>query len=177
MQWGTGYALAALLCLIPSILYCPQLLYFGIPLVLLLLVNIWHSKIRAEREILNDLCAILIFSLGGAAAYLFGGGQWDKTMAVVVLFSFLYFTGSALFVKTVFRERTSKRWLMYAKIYHGLVLLVPLAVGYPLMAIAYLFASIRAFVYAGKAMRPMKVGMIEIIGVVLFLVFSVVFLN
>jgi len=58
-----------------------------------------------------------------------------------------------------------------------LVLLVPFAAGYPLMTIAYLFASVRAFVYAGRTMRPMKVGMIEIAGVVFFLAFSVLFLN
>lgn len=173
VKWGVGYSLAALVCLILPLMNKPSLFYFGLPLLVLLVVNLWHAKHKSERAMVNDLCAILIFSIGGAAAYLFGGGVWDKTMAAVVLFSFLHFTGSAFFVKTVFRERTNKRWITYARVYHGLLLIVPWAVGYPWLIIPYIFSTVRTFAFAGKSLRPWKVGIIEIVGALQFLLLSV----
>ena len=109
IQWGVLYGAIALVCLIPPLLDTPSLFYFGPPLFLLLVVNVWHAKRKSERATANDLRAILIFAIGGAAAYLLGGGEWDRTMAAAVLFAFLHFTGSVFFVKTLFRERTNKR--------------------------------------------------------------------
>ncbi|MGG3279180.1 YwiC-like family protein [Paenibacillus solani] len=59
-------------------------------LLLLLMVNIWNVRRKKERAVFNDLCAILIFSLGGAAAYLLGGG-WDRMMVLIILYNVLYF--------------------------------------------------------------------------------------
>ncbi|WP_027084646.1 YwiC-like family protein [Cohnella panacarvi] len=172
IKWGSLYGAAALVCLIPPLIDTPLLFYFGIPLCLLLLVNVWHTKHKAERALVNDMCAILIFSFGGAAAYLLGGGGWDRTMAAIVLLSFLYFMGSAFFVKSVFRERMNKRWTTYARAYHLIVLAVPWAIGLPWLTLPFVFSAVRAFVYGGKAMRPMKVGIIEIVGSVQFLALS-----
>jgi len=176
LRWGVGYGVAALVCLVPPLLDQPDLCYFGIPLLALLAVNSWHAKRKSERAIVNDLCAILGFSVGGAAAYLLGGGGWDGTMAAVVLFSFLHFAGSAFFVKTVFRERTNKRWIAYAYVFHGLLLVVPWAVGYPLLTVSYLFSAARTFAFAGKSLRPWKVGIIEIVGAVQFLLLAAYFI-
>ncbi|TMV50333.1 hypothetical protein FE783_12340 [Paenibacillus mesophilus] len=177
VRWSVLYGLTALVCLIPSLLYKPSLCYFGAPLMVLLLVNIWHAKRKSERAMVNDVCAILIFSIGGAAAYLLGGGEWDKTMAAVVLFSFLHFTGSAFFVKTVFRERTNKRWISYAYVYHGLLLVIPWSFGYPLLTLPYIFSAARTFAYAGKSLRPWKAGIVEIVGALQFLLLSAYFIQ
>lgn len=172
-RWGVSYSLVAIVCLIPPLLDTPSLFYFGAPLLVLLSVNAWHAKRKSERAVVNDLCAILIFSIGGAAAYLLGEGGWDKTMWAVVLFSFMHFTGSVFFVKTVFRERANKRWLAYARIYHVLLLAVPWMVGYPWLIIPYVFSTARTFIFAGKSLRPWKVGIIEIVGALQFLLLSV----
>ncbi|MGG3871006.1 YwiC-like family protein [Brevibacillus laterosporus] len=172
LKWGLLYGLLALICLIPALVSNPFLCAFALPLLILLLVNVWHAKRKKERAIVNDLCAILIFSIGGAASYLLAGGEFDVTMAAIVLFSWLHFMGSAFFVKSVFRERDNKRWIMYAHIYHGLLLVIPWLIGFPWMTIAYVYSTVRAFVYAGKAMRPWKAGIIEIIGAVQFLILS-----
>lgn len=173
LRWAALYGAAALVCLIPPLLDDPTLLYFGIPLALLLPVLAWHAKRKSERAIWNDLCGILIFSLGGAAAYLYGGGGWDRDMAAIVLFSFLYFSGTAFFVKSVFRERKNKRWTGYAWACHLLLPFVPLALGYPNLAFAFLFPLARALALAGRAMRPMTIGMIEIGGAAQFLILAV----
>lgn len=177
IKWGSLYGVAALVCLIPALIDTPLLLYFGIPLCLLLLVNVWHTKHKSERALVNDMCAILIFSLGGAAAYLLGGGGWDRTMAAVVLLSFLYFTGSAFFVKTVFRERMNRRWTTYARVYHVIMLFVPWAIGFPWLTLPFVVPAVRTFLYGGKAMRPMKVGIIEIVGSVQFLALSAILIE
>ncbi|WP_094700077.1 YwiC-like family protein [Brevibacillus laterosporus] len=177
VKWGLLYGLLAVICLVPPLISNPFLFYFGLPLFILLLVNVWHAKRKSERAIINDLCAILIFSMGGAASYLFAGGEFDLTMSAIVLFSFLHFMGSAFFVKSVFRERENKRWTVYAHVYHGLLLFVPWITGFPWMTIAYIFSTVRAFVYAGKAMRPWKAGIIEIIGAVQFLILSSSFIS
>ena len=172
LRWSAGYGAAAIACLIPLLLQQPALFYFALPLLALLAVNLWHAGRKSERAIMNDLCAILAFSIGGAAAYLVGGGGWDQTMAAVVLLCFLYFTGSAFFVKSVFRERTNRRWMLGARIYHAVMLAVPWAAGYPWLTLAYVFPAVRAFAYAGASLRPWKAGIIEIAGALQFLLIS-----
>ncbi|WP_232695870.1 YwiC-like family protein [Brevibacillus daliensis] len=176
LRWAVIYGLLAGICLIPTLLSFPSLLTFGPFLLVLLLITLWHVTHKSERSLINNLCAIGIFSIGGAAAYLLSGGGWDNTMFMVVLFNFLYFTGTVFYVKSMFRERKNKSWILYSQIYHILILLVPFAVGYPWMALAYLFSTIRAFVYGGKLIPPIKIGIIEIIGSVLFLLVSIIIL-
>lgn len=172
LKWSAIYGGIALVSLLYPFIQKLELCYFGIPFVLLLIVNIWHVKRKSERAIVNDLCAILIFSLGGAAAYLYGGGGWDKAMLAVTLFNFLYFMGTALFVKTIFRERGNPKWRTAAYLYHVLILVVPWACGYPWMTLPFVFPLIRTFLFTGKQMRPMKAGILEIFGSVQFIVVS-----
>ncbi|WP_332455173.1 YwiC-like family protein [Paenibacillus crassostreae] len=174
IKWGITYSVIAVLCVLVPLVKHPELFYFAIPLVCLLLVNIWHVKRKAEREMLNDLCALLIFALGGAAAYLIGDGGWDRTMVWVILFNFIYFIGTVFFVKTVFRKRGNQRWFTASRIYHILLLIIPWIVGLPWMTLAYVFALVRAFIYGGKQIRPMKVGILEVVGAVYFLVVTVI---
>ncbi|WP_343224441.1 YwiC-like family protein [Paenibacillus sp. ACRRX] len=172
LKWSANYGIIALAALAYPLFQKPSLCYFGIPFVLLLIVNIWHVKHKSERAIVNDLCAILIFSLGGAVAYLFGSGGWDKTMLMVTLINFLYFMGTAFFVKTIFRERGNKQWEATARTYHVLILFVSWACGYPWMTLPFVIPLIRTFLLAGKQMRPMKAGIFEIMGAVQFIVIS-----
>lgn len=172
LTYSAIYGVIAIAALVYPLILAPELFYFGIPFALLLLVNIWHVKQKSERAILNDFCAIIIFSLGGAASYLLGGGGWDQEMLMIVLYNFLYFMGTAFFVKTVFRERGNAAWENASKIYHVIILLIPLLLGHPLMLLPFIYPLIRTFLFSGKAMRPMKAGIVEIIGAVQFLIIS-----
>ena len=177
LKWGIGYGLVSLVFLIPAVIFKPSLFYFSPVLLGLLAVNIWHTKQKSERAVLNNVCALLIFCVGGAAAYSLAGGGWDQAMALIVLLCFLHFMGSVFFVKSVFRERKSLRWINYARIYHVLVLLIPFVMGLPWMSIAYVFSAGRTFLFAGKILRPWKVGIIEIIGSLQFLILSILLLH
>ncbi|MBB6633711.1 hypothetical protein [Cohnella thailandensis] len=77
----------------------------------------------------------------GAAAYLFG--DWDRTMAAVVSFRFLYFAGSVFFVKSVFRERKNRRWTYFSYVCRAFLLALPFATGFPWMSAAYLISAAR----------------------------------
>lgn len=177
LKWSGIYGAIALAALAYPLLRTPELFYFGIPFLLLLIVNIWHVKQKNERAIVNDLCAIIIFSLGGAASYLYGGGIFGREMLAIVVLNFAYFMGTAFFVKTIFRERGNRMWQAAARIYHVLILFVPWILGMPWMTIPYIFPLIRTFLFTGKAMKPMKAGILEIIGSVQFLVISSIIYN
>ncbi|WIV20286.1 YwiC-like family protein [Paenibacillus polygoni] len=172
LKYAVIYGVIAIAALLYPLIDKPQLFYFGIPFLILLSVNIWHVKKKAERAILNDFCAIVIFSLGGAASYLYAGGSWDAEMLTIVLYNLLYFMGTALFVKTIFRERGNSAWEKAAKIYHILILFIPFILGQPWMVLPYIFPLVRAFLYAGKSMKPMKAGILEVIGALQFIIIS-----
>lgn len=173
LRWGAIYGGVGAACLVPPLLDRPALLYLAPMLVALLLVNIGYVLRKNERAIINDLCAVLLFSLGGAGAYILGDGEWGRTLVWIVLFSFLHFAGSAFFVKTMFRERGNRRWVAYAKAVHLLILIVPSIAGNVWMTIPYLLSVLRTWLFAGKSLRPMMVGIIEIVCVVQFLIVAV----
>ncbi|OAB45306.1 YwiC-like family protein [Paenibacillus glacialis] len=174
MKWGSIYSSIAILSLIPPLVSYPPIFFFGPLLLVFVSVNIWHVKHKIERALINNLCAIIIFSLGGAAAYLLGGGGWDRTMAMIVIYNVIYFMGTVFFVKSVFRERKNKRWIVYAQIYHVLSVLIPMVLGNPWMMIGYVFPLVRSFALAGKQIKPTKVGIIEIVGAIQFLLLAVI---
>ncbi|MFP7286644.1 YwiC-like family protein [Shouchella clausii] len=173
LKWGFGYAASAAAFLIPVVLLEPWVLGFAPVLLAFITVHIWHVRRKTERALFNDICAILLFCTGGAAAYFLGGGGFDNGLTAVVLFNFLYFTGTVFFVKSVFRERKNRRYTYYSKIYHVVILAVPLLCGNPWMSLAYLFPLLRAYKFSGTTMKPMKVGILEIIGAVQFLIVAV----
>lgn len=115
-------------------------------------LNIWHVQRKSERAILNDFCAILIFSLGGAASYLYGDGGWNFEMLTIVLYNLMYFMGTAFFVKTVFREKKNPIWKRVSQIYHVVILIVPVLLGQPWMILPFLFPLVRTFLFSGKTM-------------------------
>ncbi len=172
ISWGTAYALVAAVFLVPVLVLKPSMLWFAPILLVLIMVNVWHVLRKAERALLNDICAILLFCTGGAAAYMLGGGGFDQLLAAVVALNFLYFTGTVFFVKSVFRERKNRRWTAYAIMYHSVMLILPIFLGHPWMCLPFLFPFVKTLRYAGKIMKPMKVGMIEIAGSIQFLLLS-----
>lgn len=72
ISWGIVYALIAVVFLIPVLVFKPSMLWFAPVLLILIMVNVWHVLKKAERALLNDICAILLFCTGGAAAYMLG---------------------------------------------------------------------------------------------------------
>ncbi|GAA5346310.1 YwiC-like protein [Planifilum fimeticola] len=173
VRWALIYWALGMVFLIPPLLWEPSLLWAGPVLAALFCINGWYAYRRNERSFVNDLCAILAFSVGGAAAHMVGAGSWDAMALWVAVPCILYFLGSVFFVKSVFRERKNERWLIASKGYH-LLLLILTALLEPWFVLPYAFSAFRAFLWGGKTIRPMKVGIIEIVGSLLFLVLSII---
>ncbi|MBA4602843.1 YwiC-like family protein [Thermoactinomyces mirandus] len=172
VRWSLSYCGLGIVFLLPPLIVRPSLLWAGPVLAGLLAVNGWYAYRRDERSFINDIVAILAFSVGGAASCLVGKGQLDDAALWVAVSCVLYFTGSVFFVKSVFRERKNANWQKASKGYH-ILLVVILAFREPLFVLPYAFSAVRTFVWGGKPLSPIKVGIIEIIGSVLFLILSI----
>jgi len=96
----------------------------------MLLVNMHYARRNRERALINDLAAIVQFSLIIFAACRAGGGTNLGLAAELFAFSVLYFAGTALYVKTMIREKNNPVYYRISVGYH-LVLLVACAAWYP----------------------------------------------
>ncbi|MEH7271754.1 YwiC-like family protein, partial [Bacillus toyonensis] len=83
-----------------SLLYEWRILLFLIVMIPLFIVNMYYARQKNERALLNDICAIIVFCIGGLISYYFSMKQIDHTALFIALISFLYFLGSTFYVKT-----------------------------------------------------------------------------
>ncbi|GAB78301.1 YwiC-like protein [Austwickia chelonae] len=159
----------ALLILDPSLL---RWLPVYLPLALTSLFFSWK---RQDRALANDAVTILaacLFAAVMASAHPHPGDPIQITAGVVAVL-FAYFFGTALYVKTLIRERTNP---VFHRVSIGYHLLCPLlfwtvsqAVAVPdsvvlrwLTTVFFIGLAVRAWAMAGRRVRPMSVGLGEI---------------
>ncbi|MDT8861314.1 YwiC-like family protein [Alkalihalobacillus sp. MEB130] len=176
LPWLVSYSIIALVILIPIIWHYPILLVLGIILVPLLAINLYFIKKKNERSLLNNISGIITFGLGGVAAVILGGGSILDEAIFLLLYVTFYFTGSAFYVKSLIRERKNHRFRIISHTYHVLLLLVPVLIGQPLLAVAYFPGSVKDWITTRKKqMKPMQIGIIEIVNGIVFFVLSLAF--
>ncbi|WP_412093987.1 YwiC-like family protein [Exiguobacterium aestuarii] len=152
----------ATLAIIPVLWVQTRLIWFAFAMIPFGLVNAYFAKIKDERNVWNDVSAVTSFCIGGMASYYHGAHIFDETIVWVFVLPYLYFLGSIFFVKTMIREKKS---IMYRNLswgYHMLLIIVFIALGYPLLALAYAPSLIRAVWFYGKKIPIMKIGILEI---------------
>lgn len=93
-----------------SLLYEWRILLFLIVMIPLFIVNMYYARQKNERALLNDICAIIVFCIGGLISYYFSMKQIDHTALFIALISFLYFLGSTFYVKTMIREKNNPKY-------------------------------------------------------------------
>ncbi|WLR51556.1 YwiC-like family protein [Bacillus tianshenii] len=172
IMWGIRYYSIVLASLAVVIVSHLELLWLGVAVVPLFLINIYYAKQKNERAFLNDLSAIIIFSLGGSASYLVGGGGYNSEMLLMNVSMVLFFTGSVFFVKTFVREKKNPRFKQVSYSYH-IGVLVCTSFLTPLFLIAYLPSAIRSAVFSKKSLTPKQLGIIEFVNVSYFLLFII----
>ena len=147
---------AALLVLEPELV---PLLPLAAPFVL---VNLYFAKRNRERAFLNDLAAVILFSLMTFAAFRVGDGT-DLSLAFELFaLSVLYFTGTIFYVKTMIREKHHKAFYWYSVLYHAAFLAV-VALRYPAALLPAAAALLVRAVVTPRVDPPVKtVGMLEI---------------
>ncbi len=145
-------------------------------------VSLWCSWRRRDRALLNDVVTMLAAGAFGLVTYQAGYSSdgtieagW-RAMGVIVAVLVAYFVGTALYVKTMIRERGSRGYRIASLAYHATVTLVlaaawaapvlPPGVPHrPILALTALFAVLtaRAGLLAGRAIRPLYVGLGEMV--------------
>lgn len=173
---------AMMLALISAVLFIYPLLaeyriiYFFLSMVPLGLINIYYASNKDERNIINDMTAILIFSVAGGAAAFLGTHEFNPVVLTVIIISFIHFTGTALVVKTVIREKKNKTYHKLSYAYHALVLIIMVFWNW-MLAIAFLPSLLRALYVAGKNVTPKQLGMLEIVHAVWITACMTVYFN
>jgi hypothetical protein len=174
LKWAIIYMIPALLLLTIVLFKRPEIIYFGLFMIPFFAVNAYYSSKNNDRAFLNDICAILVFSIAGlASSYLASGSLNEKTLLIFIA-SILFFTGSTFFVKTMIREKKNPtfKWLSWG--FHLIVPLVWLALSEWLVAIAFIPSTIRAFYMYGKAYSAKQVGIFEIVNASIFFIVLVI---
>ncbi len=164
LKWGVGYGVVSALFGLPLVLLRPLLLVVGLMALVGFAVNAWFARQRNERHLLNDVVAIAGLNLTVIAGYVVGTGRLDAEAWTLWGLCLLYFFGSALHVKSLIRERRNPLMKRAAVVY-ALVAPVVLAMVFrPLLAVAYLPATVRTLaIPQDHSFRALVLGVIEIV--------------
>lgn len=169
-KWFFAYFLLALLLLAMPLWKEWKLIYFGLLMLPFLMINLYYAKRNDERALFNDLSAIAAFGVGGVASYYLGVGRWDGEALGIWVVTMMFFAGSTFFVKTMIREKQNPiyRWFSWA--YHLLLIAGSIMAGFPLLAIVFIPSVVRAIGLYGRNLTMMKLGVLEIVNSVYFLI-------
>ncbi|MBM4764227.1 YwiC-like family protein [Bacillus sp. B15-48] len=169
-KWTIIYLIPALLLLMVPLFTTPSIIYFGLAMIPFFIINVYFSSKNNDRALLNDVSAIITFSIAGlASSYLANAGINPEAMLVFVV-SILFFIGSTFYVKTMVREKKNIRYKYISWTYHLVVTILWLLIGEWVVAIAFLPSLIRAIVFYGNPLGMMRLGIYEIVNAVLFFI-------
>lgn len=139
-----------------------RIIYFFMAMIPLGIVNMYFAKQKDERNILNDVAAILIFAIaGGASAYL-GTHTFNINVVTVIIISFVHFVGTAFAVKTVIREKRNPAYHYLSYGYHAVVVVV-MFLWHWILGVMFIPSFVRALYVAGRNITPKQLGIMEII--------------
>ncbi|WP_251555546.1 YwiC-like family protein [Neobacillus muris] len=170
-KWSIIYLIMALLFLSFPLFQEPAIIYFGLVMIPFFVINAYFSSIKRDRAFLNDISAILAFSIAALASSYFGSGTITfHTIIYSWLSSILFFLGCTFYVKTMIREKTSRKYKWLSWIYHLLVVTAMLALGKWIVSLALLPSLARAILFYGKKLSPKQIGIYEIINSAIFFI-------
>ncbi|WP_028589517.1 YwiC-like family protein [Paenibacillus massiliensis] len=151
-----------------------RLIGYGAMLMLFFIPNIYFAKTKNERALLNDIIAILMFcSFIYPVAYLGGIVEWHTANELFVVAAG-YFVGTALYVKTMIREKNNPSYYKVSLLYHALFIL-GVAWITPLLAIPALLLLIRAAVFPKRGLSVKMTGVTELCFTLMMLAAVVLF--
>lgn len=147
-----------------------DILWMSLMFIPLFFVNTYYAKQKRERDLINDIAAIVQFSLMVFISYYVGGGK-DYLLAVeLFIVSVLYFVGTAFYVKTIIREKNNKPFYYLSVIYHCmLVVLSSFLVPWPLIISAGILL-LRSVWFPKTKITIKQSGIMEIVYSIIVLV-------
>ncbi len=165
----------ALLFGIPIIFYFPKILFIPILVAPLFLVTLYFVITKNERALFNDFIGIAALNSTLFASYSIATLQFDLKSGLLWILQIALFFGSALYVKTLIRERESKIFKWITNIYMLLLPIIAFLFFGPFAMIAYLFSTFRSLITPfGAVLSPKKVGIIEIVNTSWFIVWTII---
>jgi hypothetical protein len=176
-KWLIIYSITAMIALIFPVLSNWRIIYFGLAMIPFFLVNLYFAKMKKERAFLNDVCAIINFSIGALGSYYLGVQKVDEMAFIVFTLSVLFFIGSTFYVKTMIREKNNPLYKWASWGFHSGLILLLLISGNGLMALAYVPSLIRAIYFYGKLLSIKKIGIYEIANSVYFALMTMIILS
>jgi len=151
----------------------PWLLAAWLAFVPMALVNVWYARRHDERAWPNGLASVTNACLMVFLAYGVGEGSDWRRAAVLFAIAWLYFAGTVFYVKTMIRERGSAAYYRASVAVHALSTLIASAVSLWLAALFAWFllrAVLMPRLAARARIRPMQVGLVELVNAALLVV-------
>ncbi|MBO0961221.1 YwiC-like family protein [Neobacillus sp. MM2021_6] len=170
-KWTLIYMIPALLLLLIPLIERPSIVFFGLLMIPFFTINAYYTSRNQDRAFMNDISAILVFSIAGLASSFLGQGVIGfETIISPFLTSVLFFIGCTFYVKSMIREKknTTFKWISW--IYHLLLVIAWIASGFWIAAIAYIPSLFRAIIFYGKKLSPKQIGIYEIINSAIFFI-------
>jgi hypothetical protein len=157
LTYGTVAVAAAALTLVAR----PKLLLFAPVLAVVLGINALFARKRDDRALANGIASVVAACLIVPMTAVVAGtpiGDTGDAFGVCLLF----FAGSLMFVKTIFRERDSPRLRQVSAGYHVLALGGAAALSVAFVP-AFAFLLVRSVLLPGRVLRPGGAGIVELI--------------
>lgn len=173
-KWTIIYIIPAIILLMIPLFTRPSIIIFGAAMLPFFLINAYFSRINKERALINDFSAIFVFCLAGLASSYLVKGQILHDEILAFIASYVFFIGSTFYVKTMIREKKNLFFKKLSWIFHILVIIAWMALGYWVIAIAFLSSLYRAIFFYGKPYSVMKIGVLEIANSVVFFIIMII---
>jgi len=173
-KWALIYFVPAFLLLLIPLWTNPTIIYFGIAMIPLFIINAYYSKQKDDRALLNDISAIFSFSIAGLASGYLAINTINHATLLIFIASVLFFIGTTFHVKTIIRERKNIIYKRISWLYHIIVPIIWLVLGYWIIALAFIPSLLRALYFYGKPLKMMQSGVIEIVNAAIFFVLMII---
>ncbi|WP_209125234.1 YwiC-like family protein [Alkalihalobacillus sp. BA299] len=172
------YILTGCLFTIPVLTQLPFIAVILLGISPFFIMNLWFAKQKKERMFLNDVIAIFGLSFLVLIAFYIGHREIPTQAYLIMFLNFCFFIGSVFHIKTFIREHGNKQFQKLSNIYHSGLVIIPLLLGLPWIALALAVSSLKTWLMPrNKKVKPVTLGLIEMGNSVAFVCLLVAFLT
>lgn len=165
------YVIIGLIFIIPILIQYPFLLILFAIVIPFFSLNLVFAKLKKERYFINDFFAIFGLSILVLVAYYVGKEEISLLAISLMVLNICFFVASVFHVKTFLRERGNRSFAKVSNIYHGLLLIVPVIIGFPTVALAFIVSTLKTWsIPKRKVLKPITIGMIEMANSIAFII-------
>mgnify|MGYP001225353062 CR=1 FL=1 len=172
------YLLIGALFMLWPVMQYPEILWYALIPVPFLLVNVYFAIQKKERLVINDLAAIIALGASSLLATHLGYGQFHQAGLIIWLISIFYYLGTVFHAKSLIRERGNPKVKQVSRLYHALLVFIPLLFGWWWLSLIYLPSALKVWLIPlNSPLKAKTVGIMEIGFSFLFVIMSVPLLN